>query len=345
MGLSEPRRRQVIGPDPQNTKWVQERGVGHRLLAAMGWSEGSGLGREASGRTENIKVVVKDNLLGIGAGHKTASHADTQFEDLYTKLNVGVTQIKPQQQDAPEVSLRIKSHRAKFRRNKNVAAYKDSELAEIFGISREKVELDKQKKAAELLAAVNPDFMTTAAISSTDYFKQKMLALESKTSEMLNPCVELDHQTKTSPESLDLTLQDESCPCVGVDHQTRTSPEPLHSSLKDQELKKKKRKNPSLESAEKESNTGIAVGKNEASNDDYSVSEYEKKIKEKKKKKRRRMDKEITIENSSNEGCKDVFKDLTTSETLATIEESNKVTVDEGHLEKPVKQKKHKRKE
>jgi hypothetical protein len=42
-------------------------GIGSRLMARMGWSEGQGLGREQRGRVEPIKATQRPKNLGLGA--------------------------------------------------------------------------------------------------------------------------------------------------------------------------------------------------------------------------------------------------------------------------------------
>ncbi|EEB07657.2 ribosome biogenesis protein [Schizosaccharomyces japonicus yFS275] len=69
MGLAgEPKVRQQIYADPRNTAWANNTGrLGYKLLSSFGWTEGAGLGQSLHGQVQNIKVLVKDDTLGIGA--------------------------------------------------------------------------------------------------------------------------------------------------------------------------------------------------------------------------------------------------------------------------------------
>ncbi|QPG76767.1 hypothetical protein FOA43_004161 [Brettanomyces nanus] len=69
MGLAAPRKRQKIGLDPRNIKWLNDKDrFGHRFLVNMGWKPGEGLGRVEHAITTHIRVKVKRDNLGLGAG-------------------------------------------------------------------------------------------------------------------------------------------------------------------------------------------------------------------------------------------------------------------------------------
>ncbi|KAJ3210519.1 PIN2/TERF1-interacting telomerase inhibitor 1 [Dinochytrium kinnereticum] len=73
MGLAGPRNRQRISADPQNQKWAADtEKAGYKMLRAMGWSDGKGLGRNEDGMASHLKVSLKNNTLGVGA-QKNAS--------------------------------------------------------------------------------------------------------------------------------------------------------------------------------------------------------------------------------------------------------------------------------
>lgn len=90
MGLAGVKKSTRIGLDPRNTKWINnENGIGHKLLAAQGWTPGQGLGDSMKGRTVNIKTTYKDNTAGIGC---SAQHAQewsglSAFNDIFTRIN------------------------------------------------------------------------------------------------------------------------------------------------------------------------------------------------------------------------------------------------------------------
>lgn len=60
--------------------------IGHKMLAQMGWKEGSGLGAQASGIAAPIVATgVKQDNLGVGAAvHGEVQEGDDAFE-LYRK--------------------------------------------------------------------------------------------------------------------------------------------------------------------------------------------------------------------------------------------------------------------
>ncbi|CCG82852.1 Protein pxr1 [Taphrina deformans PYCC 5710] len=92
MGLAGVKKSTRIGVDPRNTKWINnENGVGHRLLAAQGWTPGQGLGDSMKGRTVNIKTTYKDDTAGIGC---TPQHSQEwaglgAFNDIFARINSG----------------------------------------------------------------------------------------------------------------------------------------------------------------------------------------------------------------------------------------------------------------
>ncbi len=71
MGLAEKRKRHKIGHDPRNNQWGDNtEKLGYKLMSQMGWSPGKRLGLgsvEESSQQQPIKMIVKDDNLGIGA--------------------------------------------------------------------------------------------------------------------------------------------------------------------------------------------------------------------------------------------------------------------------------------
>ena len=51
---------------------------GFKLLAAMGYMPGQGLGKSVEGRTEPIPLDLKQNRLGLGAENKKAAAREAQ---------------------------------------------------------------------------------------------------------------------------------------------------------------------------------------------------------------------------------------------------------------------------
>ncbi|PWY77150.1 hypothetical protein BO94DRAFT_538000 [Aspergillus sclerotioniger CBS 115572] len=79
MGLAAPRKKIKISHDPNNTNWSRSTsGFGHKILSSQGWTPGSFLGARNAAHAEmftaasatHIKVVLKDDTLGLGARPK-----------------------------------------------------------------------------------------------------------------------------------------------------------------------------------------------------------------------------------------------------------------------------------
>ncbi|KAL5333576.1 protein pxr1 [Aspergillus crustosus] len=76
MGLAAPRKKTKISHDPNNTNWSRSTsGFGHKILSSQGWTPGSFLGARNAAHAEmftsasasHIRVIVKDDTLGLGA--------------------------------------------------------------------------------------------------------------------------------------------------------------------------------------------------------------------------------------------------------------------------------------
>ncbi|KNG84077.1 protein pxr1, partial [Aspergillus nomiae NRRL 13137] len=79
MGLAAPRKRTKISHDPNNTNWSRSTsGYGHKIMSSQGWTPGSFLGARNAAHADmftaasasHIRVVVKDDTLGLGARSK-----------------------------------------------------------------------------------------------------------------------------------------------------------------------------------------------------------------------------------------------------------------------------------
>ncbi|KAE8364176.1 protein pxr1 [Aspergillus caelatus] len=79
MGLAAPRKRTKISNDPNNTNWSRSTsGYGHKIMSSQGWTPGSFLGARNAAHADmftaasasHIRVVVKDDTLGLGARSK-----------------------------------------------------------------------------------------------------------------------------------------------------------------------------------------------------------------------------------------------------------------------------------
>ncbi|KAJ2650129.1 hypothetical protein IWW40_002675 [Coemansia sp. RSA 1250] len=176
MGLSEQKSRIMYAADPRNLNWSQDKSrFGFKMLEKMGWSEGKGLGLNEDGNKEHIKIKLKTNSFGIGADKKTIRNwlANTDgFSQLLDRLNAESPSTSDNQEapKAPERMGSRMSHRAKFRRMKQMAVRDERGLQEILG-----VRVDKSDEP-EPVQSIRPpkDNTVVANLSATDYFAQKM---------------------------------------------------------------------------------------------------------------------------------------------------------------------------
>ena len=80
----------------------------------MGWAPGKGLGNGLQGETDNIKVALKDDLLGLGAKKEYGGglwRGTAEVDDLYRRLEVGGVDSQKQEEvkveeAKPEVKMR-----------------------------------------------------------------------------------------------------------------------------------------------------------------------------------------------------------------------------------------------
>ncbi|KAJ2844425.1 hypothetical protein GGI22_006882 [Coemansia erecta] len=226
MGLAEPKKREILAADPRNTNWSGDKGrFGFRMLEKMGWSEGKGLGAQEDGMREHVKIKLKTNSFGVGADKKNIrnwlANADG-FSELLDRLNSGnatpteeasspsasVTESAPTTIDgannaqaanqvagAPEPQPQMpqvarQSHRARFRRMKQMAMHDQKGLQEILGVRSAPVTAaatpvavksadessDNAATAVSRQEAVEarPLQIISTGVTVTDYFAQKM---------------------------------------------------------------------------------------------------------------------------------------------------------------------------
>lgn len=80
-----------VGVDPNNLQWSEDTSrFGFKMLQKMGWKQGEGLGKNGEGINEHIKVVKRQENLGLGANKSTASTVcvkTSAFSDLLKQLN------------------------------------------------------------------------------------------------------------------------------------------------------------------------------------------------------------------------------------------------------------------
>ncbi|KAF2198198.1 hypothetical protein GQ43DRAFT_458002 [Delitschia confertaspora ATCC 74209] len=119
MGLAAPKNRFKISQDPQNTHWANNTSrFGHRILEKQGWTPGSQLGAEnaahsshyTAGSTSHIRVLLKDDTLGLGA--KRGSERAENFglaglDSVLARLNGRSEEVAKKQEEEREREQRI----------------------------------------------------------------------------------------------------------------------------------------------------------------------------------------------------------------------------------------------
>ncbi|PQE31004.1 hypothetical protein CJF32_00006023 [Rutstroemia sp. NJR-2017a WRK4] len=126
MGLAAPKNKIKLSHDPNNTTWTNNTdGFGHRMLKSQGWSPGEYLGAKNASHAEyhtaanasHIRVVIKDNNLGLGAkigsgvGHGECTGLDV-FQNLLGRLNgKEETEIEREQKSREDLKRTIYAER------------------------------------------------------------------------------------------------------------------------------------------------------------------------------------------------------------------------------------------
>ncbi|XP_067880208.1 PIN2/TERF1-interacting telomerase inhibitor 1 [Heterodontus francisci] len=203
--LAESRRKQKWSVDPRNNTWSNDNSrFGQKMLEKMGWSKGKGLGAREQGSTENIKIKMKNNTVGLGA---TKNHEDNwiahqdEFNQLLLKLNDCHGQNgSPVAEDKTTFSLEEKSksskkrvHYQKFTKGKDLASRSATDLACVFGKRSKRVkgsgEQEKQAEDGACVVSVNdpkaagtsePEVeinTVTSSLTMQEYFASRMARL------------------------------------------------------------------------------------------------------------------------------------------------------------------------
>ncbi|KAJ1731958.1 hypothetical protein LPJ61_002277, partial [Coemansia biformis] len=180
MGLSEAKNRTMHAADPRNLHWSNDKErFGFRMLEKMGWSEGKGLGANEDGQQEHVKIKLKTNAHGIGADKKTIRNwlaHSSGFDELLGRLNSETSSEAERPSEEP-VAERVEkpsgassqrlSHRARFRKMKQMAMQDERGLQEILGISAAKTQQADSEKLQETKTV-------SSKLSTADYFASKM---------------------------------------------------------------------------------------------------------------------------------------------------------------------------
>lgn len=175
--------------NPNGNDWADDTsGFGRRMLERLGWSPGTGLGKNRNGILTSLKP--KGQMSTAGLGKKIDySFIGTQQLDDYAKLLKSLNESynslrKPDSSSSLEElskSSKKRLHYSKLVRAKDASTYDNRSLAVILGEPAKLAE-EPMKTSGSELAGLN-DFgvpTTKSAISSTDYFKQRSLSKRKK---------------------------------------------------------------------------------------------------------------------------------------------------------------------
>ncbi|XP_076046812.1 uncharacterized protein LOC143028504 [Oratosquilla oratoria] len=206
--LAEPKRRVKWTLNPRGNYWSDDDNkFGQKLMEKMGWSKGKGLGKDEQGRTDHVKVSVRENNKGVGYkgnDDEWIKHYDA-FENVLANLNNANNsddETKPsdsmEDSASKRTSLEVKSkkskarvHYHKFTRGKDLSRYGEDDLACILGskLSKaQKAEPEAEEAPQELAAEEVEDEVghtehthgvtTIKGGNIQEYFAKKMALLK-----------------------------------------------------------------------------------------------------------------------------------------------------------------------
>ncbi|KAK6488599.1 PIN2/TERF1-interacting telomerase inhibitor 1 [Huso huso] len=288
--LAEPRRKQKWSVDPRNSAWSKDESkFGQKMLEKMGWSKGKGLGAHEQGATENIKVQMKNNSLGLGTSVKHEdnwiAHQD-DFNQLLADLNNchGQNESPPPEKESFSLEEKSKSsrkrvHYMKFTKGKDLSNRSETDLACIFGRRQKRCrDLEEDSSSADSQGEVEGevkerkpnitadlDSENTNTVTSTltmqEYFAQRLAQRK-------------QNQSETQPESAN------SSSSAGL---------PETSEVIKVKSKKKKGSKREYSELEQQDCDDIAMTENGVEQDGNSADNDSHAAKKKKKSKRREI--------------------------------------------------------
>uniref|UniRef100_A0AC35TVA6 G-patch domain-containing protein n=1 Tax=Rhabditophanes sp. KR3021 TaxID=114890 RepID=A0AC35TVA6_9BILA len=193
--LAEPRRKQKIAIDPQNSKWrANTDSFAQKMMKGMGWNEEKGLGKNKQGMTTNLKLNVNYTQKGLGNTvnmDKTWVGHHDDFASILANLNKSKKDAKIADESGDEeedqkvevVDLDSMSrlskrriHYPKYIKRKDLSQATDLNKFQIFGRRVEgAVKKEVQVKEEEFVAKAE-----TSGVSATNYFEAKLAAIQAR---------------------------------------------------------------------------------------------------------------------------------------------------------------------
>lgn len=267
MSLAEPKRRKKWTLNPRGTLWANDdTKFGQKLMEKMGWTKGSGLGREQQGMKEHLAVSFKDDNKGIGykgSDDEWIKHYEG-FENVLASLNsqenmtvnskgdsgnnsdgppdhdsIGKTSL-----ESSSKSSRSRVHYHKFTRGKDLSRCTKDDLGCILGSKRAK-QLAKEKAVEETVCPIDEvghvdhsmGVTTIKGCSMQDYFAQKMEALRNRPKSQPETVAE-ENRGSSEEENMRMPGLGVSC---GDGEGTLDSPDYGEESREGKKKKKKKK--------------------------------------------------------------------------------------------------------
>jgi len=196
VSLAEPRRKQKWTLNPRGNLWANDdQKIGHKLMEKMGWEKGNGLGANQDGRTEHIKVKLKDNQKGVGFEGQDDTWIAHQedFQAVLAALNVEhgdenkhltETEKKSSLESISRKSKR-RVHYQKFVKGKDLNNYSADDMSCILGTKSAKSKAESQNNSGtatperEVRVEENPEKFVQKG-NYQEYFAQKMAALKAQ---------------------------------------------------------------------------------------------------------------------------------------------------------------------
>ncbi|XP_077188378.1 PIN2/TERF1-interacting telomerase inhibitor 1 isoform X2 [Paroedura picta] len=172
------------------------------MLEKMGWSKGKGLGAQEQGKTEHIRVRVKNNTLGLGT---SINHEDNWIahQDDFNQLLADLNNCHGQEGAEPasgeqkkRFNLEEKSkfsrkrvHYVKFAKGKDLSSRSEDDLSCIFGKRQKSKETlaegadadspgEDPKEGNDPPEQVDTSNTTTSTLTVQEYFAKRMAKLK-----------------------------------------------------------------------------------------------------------------------------------------------------------------------
>ncbi|CAH1404878.1 unnamed protein product [Nezara viridula] len=316
--------------NPRGNDWAKdENKFGQRMLEKMGWQPGMGLGAKGQGRTDFVRLQMKNDTKGLGNKEKydeVWTRQQENFDSLLAQLNgvdkndqVEDTTNIPSLEDKSRMS-KARVHYHKFTRGKDVSKYSSKDLNCIIGIGKKSN--NENSNSAE---NSNSDLITESPISMYDYFRTKSKKLK-----------EMDNVEKSLTIPSDSVVDSEVSDVINYMNET----ENVDDQCKSIKKTKKRSKRKSFDGDDLDASKTDIVEEIISDEQDASKNELleENIVPSKKKKKRKRK----SIENEEIDG--NSFDIIQEEIDIKPLEENINNEIEEKSLKKK-KKKRHKSKE